>query len=290
VANSPLPGIILNVAMIITVAGITKVRKLLRGEEIESAIRKAFHLSSMAWRTLVLATSLAECATGAIALTGSFHVPDGASMIILGSGFTGSQIYARRSKAQGGCGCMSLRREEENLTWRNTMLAIWVLVAGLNELIVGFSWSGVIIRTWPAVGAALGCVVTLLLSAGLPAGTPICHRPLWRPVSGTLASLKQNGVFDSMARSAGPFQAAFTHRRIECLDEFRFLPAPARRAEEYTVVFRVRHVPDRRRLVVHAVVQAVTRETRGEEPLGKTHATVHAVLASKGLESGMSAS
>lgn len=91
---------------------------------------------------------------------------------------------------------------------------------------------------WFIAGLAAGAFVLVLLSLPAAWRTPVCHRPLRRPVRATLRALTENGVYLAMAASAGPLGPLARYRRTGCADEFWFPAADG--GEQRAVVFLVR--------------------------------------------------
>lgn len=270
-ASDLLSGIALSGAALLAVAGAGKLLTGAGGPDSDSAIRRALGIGPGAWGRIEVAAAALECATAAAVLTGLVPAVAGTVMAGQGAVFTGLLANARRVDAPGGCGCLGRRGGSEAVTPRSFARALWVLAAGLLQLVAPWPGPGSLTRPGPLAGAVAGGIVVALLSAGLPYRTPWCHRRLWYPLRETARALVGHPAFAAIATAAGPLGTAFAYRRVRCVEEFWF-PAPAAPGEAPRIAsFRVTHGPTGD-LAVHASL-------RDDEMPGPARRRVHPPLA-----------
>jgi hypothetical protein len=156
----------------------------------------------------------------------------GVAIAGLGTVFTVLLGWVMFRRVPGGCGCTGWTTGTA-VSGRHIGRAALLAGSGLVEVMApervlsSVFWAGV----------AAGSVVWVALSIDALPRTPVCRRPLWRPLASTIAALTRTGVFQAMAAASGPFAAA-VYRRDGCVDEFWFTPAGA---PGRLVVFRFDH-------------------------------------------------
>ncbi|MGH8793715.1 MAG: MauE/DoxX family redox-associated membrane protein, partial [Stackebrandtia sp.] len=81
--------------------------------------------------------------------------PAAAAAALLGVGFVGYLVYARKVAPESSCGCMSAKHIP--ISWRGFGRAAWVAVAGATAIAATQSWPGAIAESpWAAAAALLG--------------------------------------------------------------------------------------------------------------------------------------
>ena len=235
-------------------AGAGKLYRGARDLDGGTAIRRALRMPRRRWRRAELAAGGLECATGLLVCSRTHPALGGAGMAALASVFCVLLGYLRIKRVPGGCGCIRWRpaRETtpETVTWRAMARGGMLFGAGIADAIIPADVTGASHRAWFAAGILAGGTVLVLLSASMPVLTPVCRRPLWRPMRATLRALAGHEIFAAMAASAGPFGPVARYRRTGCTDEFWFPPAAAQGSQ--AVVFRVSRTAPGGRLAVHA--------------------------------------
>lgn len=248
-----LDGLAASCGALLIVAGASKIYRGARGVASDTAVRRALRIPWRWWRVAEPAAGCAECAVGMVVCAGVFRVAGAAVMAGLGAAFCAVLGYARVKRVPGGCGCIEWRvpvtAPVRTVSWREITRSAVVLAAGAAAAAVpaGAAAYG---QGWFIAGLAAGAVVLVLLSLPAAWRTPVCHRPLWRPVRATLRALTENGVYLAMAASAGPLGPLARYRRTGCTDEFWFPAADG--GQQRAVVFLVRHASPGGPLAVQA--------------------------------------
>jgi hypothetical protein len=243
---------------LLAVAGASKVYRSARGMAGDTAIRRALRIPRRRWRSVELAAGCAECVTGAVVIAGLLPVAGDAVMAALGAAFCVLLVYARIRRVPGGCGCIEWRAPAsggtQNVSWREIARSAMVLAAGAAAARAARGDSGALQGPWFGAGLLAGAVILILLSVGRLWHTPVCHRPLWRPVRTTLRALTGHAVYTAMAASAGPLGPLARHRGEGCTDEFWFASAESG-GKNHAVVFLVRRAAPDGALAVQASVR-----------------------------------
>jgi hypothetical protein len=237
---------------LLAVAGAGKAYHGVRGIEADTAVRRALRIPRRSWRHAELASGLVECGIGACTLV--WPGGAGVAMAAAGAAFCVLLGYARAKRIAGGCGCLGWRTRAETITWRAIARSGMLLAVGAAFAGVTFAGGGAGAGTaeafrdaWCYAGILAAGTILVLLSMAAPARTPICRRPLWRPIRATARSLARHEIFTAMAAAEGPFAPEARYRRTGCTEEFWFL-AEAGDA----MVFQVRHPARGGSLAVHA--------------------------------------
>jgi hypothetical protein len=243
---------------LLAVAGASKVYRSARGMAGDTAIRRALRITRRRWQSVELAAGCAECVTGVVVIAGLLPVAGGGVMAALGAAFCALLGYARIRGVPGGCGCIEWRAPasagERTVSWREIARSAMVLGAGVADAVAARGDAGALDGPWFGAGLLAGAVVLILLSVRGLWHTPVCHRPLWRPVGTTLRALTGHAVYAAMAASAGPLGPLARHRAAGCEDEFWFAPA-AGAGQGHAVVFLVRRAAPDGALAVRASVR-----------------------------------
>jgi hypothetical protein len=236
---------------LLAVAGAGKVYHGARGIDADTAVRRVLRIPRRSWRYAELAAGLLECGIGACTLVWPWGA--GVAMAASGAAFCALLGYVRAKRIAGGCGCLGWRtRASEAITWRaiargGMLFAVGAAFAGATSVGVGAGAAGAFRDAWCYAGILAAGAILVLLSTTVPARTPVCRRPLWRPVRATARALAGHEIFTAMAAVEGPFAPEARYRRTGCTEEFWFL-AEAGDA----VVFQVRHLARSGSLAVHA--------------------------------------
>jgi hypothetical protein len=255
-ASAILSGMIVSAGTVLAVAGASKVCGTVRGTEADSAIRRALGVALRRWRLAELGAGTAECVTGAIVCSGLLPAPGGAAMAGLGAAFTGLLLYARRTRAAGGCGCFRWGGAAPGVvTWRAITRAGLVLAAGVVCTARPTAAPPPFFRPWFYAGYAGGLIILASMSEELIPERLVCSWRRWRPAGRSLAALAEHPVFRAMAGSVGPFGTTYGHRSGGCSEEYWFATPFCPQNAHHVVAFHVRHLP-RGGLAVHASLQA----------------------------------
>jgi hypothetical protein len=254
VTSSIVAGWVVSCGAVLIVAGGGKLYRGARDLDGGTAIGRVLRMPRRQARRAELAVGGLECATGMLVCSRTHPALGGAGLAALASVFCVLLGYMRIKRVPGGCGCIRWRPAQETtpqaVTWRAMARGGMLVGAGIAEAIIPADVTGAWHRAWFAAGIVAGGTVLVLLSVPMPVRTPVCRRPLWRPMRATLRTLAGHEMFAAMAASAGPFGPVARYRRTGCTDEFWFTPAAARGSQ--AVVFRVSRTAPAGRLAVHA--------------------------------------
>jgi hypothetical protein len=254
VTSSIVAGWAVSCGAVLVVAGAGKLYRGARDLDGGTAVRRVLRMPRRQWRRTELAVGGLECATGILVCSGAHPALGGAGMAALASVFCVLLGYMRIKRVPGGCGCIRWRpapeTKPEAVTWRAMARSGILFGAGIADVIVLADVTGASHRAWFAAGILAGGTVLVLLSVSMPVLTPVCRRPLWRRMHGTLHALAGHEMFAAMAASAGPFGPVARYRRTGCTDEFWFTPAAGQASQ--AVVFRISRPAPGGRLAVHA--------------------------------------
>jgi hypothetical protein len=238
-AQALLEGAVLSAGGLLILAGLGKLRNLLRPGS-DSAVSRALGISRRRWRLVEAGSGAVECITGTAVCAGWFQRVSGIAMAAEGALFCSVLAFTMRSGLRGGCNCMGWRRTAAPITWRTVARAGWLVGTGaVDATVVRIADS----RTewlWVAAGVVTGGVVLILLSMNWPPRTPICHRPLWTSAGKVANALMEAPVFQAAEDANGSFRREFVHRRRRCVDEFSFSIEGAQPSANDAMVFRVR--------------------------------------------------
>jgi hypothetical protein len=254
VTASIIAGCVVSCGAVLVVAGASKLYRAARGADGATAIRRALRMRQPQWRRAELAAGGAECAMGVLVCSGAFPVLGNAGLASFGAVFCVLLGYVRVKRIPGGCGCIgwrpALESAAETVTWRAMARSGMLFGAGVAAMVFPAGAAGASYWHWFAGGTIGGGIVLVLLSVDRPMRTPVCRRPLWRPVRATLRALAEHEIYAAMAASAGPFGPVARYRRAGCTDEFSFTPVAGRGGQ--AAVFRVSRAAPGGRLAVHA--------------------------------------
>jgi hypothetical protein len=248
-----LRGCEVSCAVLLAVAGAGKAYRGTRGTGADTAIRRVLRMPRRMWRYAEGTFGLLECGIGVCVLV--WPGGGGVALAVLGAAFCVLLGYARAKRIPGGCGCLGWRTPaSETITWRaiargGMLLAVGAVSAGAASAGYGAGAAGVFGDAWCDAGILAGGTILALLSTTAPVRTPVCRRPLWRPVRATVRALAGHEIFAAMAAAEGPFAPEARYRRTGCTEEFWFL---ARAGD--AVVFQVRHLARGGSLAVHAAL------------------------------------
>jgi hypothetical protein len=248
-----LRGCEISCGALLVVAGVSKAYRGVRGIEADTAIRRTLRIPRRGWRYAELAAGLVECGIGGCVLV--WPGGAGAAMAAAGAVFCVLLGYARAKRIPGGCGCLGWRTPmSETITWRPIVRSGMLLAVGAASAGValaghgagaagafaghGAGAAGAFRDAWCYAGIlAVGTTLALpgmFISA--PARTPVCRRPLWRPVRAAVRALAGHEIFAAVAAAEGPFAPEARYRRTGCTEEFWFTSETGD-----AVVFRVRY-------------------------------------------------
>jgi hypothetical protein len=253
VTSSIIAGCVVSCGAVLVVAGASKLYRGVRGVDGATAIRRALHMPRRQWKRLELAAGGVECALGVLVCSQTHPVVGGGGLASSGAAFCALLGYVRIARIPGDCGCIKWRGPESRaatVTWRAIARSGMLFAAGVAAMVFPADAAGASYRGWFTGGMIAGATVLVALSIRGPVRTPVCRRPLWRPVRVTLRALASHETFAAMAASAGPFGPQARYRRTGCTDEFWFTSAagPGHQA----VVFHVSRAASGGRLAVHA--------------------------------------
>jgi hypothetical protein len=247
-----LRGCEVSCGVLLVAAGASKAYRGARGIEADTAIRRTLRIPRRSWRYAELAAGLVECGIGACTL--AWPGGAGVAMAAVGAAFCVLLGYARAKRIPGGCGCLGWRTPtSETITWRAIARAGVLLAVGAASAGVVFAGHGAGVAStfrdaWCYAGILAGGTILALLSMTAPTRTPVCRRPLWRPVRAAARALAGHEIFTAMAAAGGPFAPEVRYRRTGCAEEFWFTSETGD-----AVVFRVRHQARGGSLAVHAL-------------------------------------
>lgn len=250
-----LTGCAVSCGALLVLAGSSKVYRGVRAMAGPTAIWRALRVPRRLVGPAEIAVGGVEGLTGATVCARIYPVAGGAAMALLGAAFCALLSYVRANRVPGGCGCLGWRRPADagTVTWRAVARAGMLVVAGIADALDPGGGASAYHHTSFYAGALTSGVVLTLLAAHVPARTPVCHRPLWRPARASMRALTGQEVFAAMASAHGPLGSGVRHLRAGCADEFWF-PA-AGHDDGRAVVFRVSYAAPGGSLTVHASVR-----------------------------------